>query len=169
MIDVKNFQTARRFAPDKMQKCSLFQSERFFCDVYCLEPGQAQAAHAHAGSDKIYAVIEQAAYRPFEGRRRVVIVDDHTLVRDGTRRLLEIEDGLEVVGVAANGVEALDRVRETRPDVVLMDIEMPQMDGIEATQRIAAEFPRTAVIALSAYDSAGNESALSAEVSRSIL
>ena len=74
---------------------------------------------------------------------RVVIVDDHTLVRDGTRRLLEIEDGLEVVGVAANGVEALDRVRETRPDVVLMDIEMPQMDGIEATQRIAAEFPRT--------------------------
>jgi NarL family two-component system response regulator LiaR len=83
---------------------------------------------------------------------RVLIVDDHALVREGTRQLLELEDGLLVVGVAANGVEALRQVEETHPDVVLMDIEMPEMDGIEATARIAANFPGTAVLALSAYD-----------------
>jgi len=83
---------------------------------------------------------------------RVLIVDDHALVREGTRQLLELEDDLQVVGVAANGIEALDLVTETHPDVVLMDIEMPEMDGIEATARIAAEFPRTSVLALSAYD-----------------
>ncbi|MEI7925855.1 MAG: response regulator transcription factor, partial [Chloroflexota bacterium] len=83
---------------------------------------------------------------------RVLIVDDHALVREGTRQLLELEDGLLVVGVAANGVEALRQVEENHPDVVLMDIEMPEMDGIEATARIAAQFPGTAVLALSAYD-----------------
>lgn len=50
--------SARRFAPEKMQKVGLFASERFFCDLYCLEPGQSQKAHAHAGSDKVYLVVE---------------------------------------------------------------------------------------------------------------
>jgi quercetin dioxygenase-like cupin family protein len=57
-MDLKNFQTTRRFSPDKMQKLGLFETERFFCDVYCLEPGQEQRPHAHAGSDKLYAVLE---------------------------------------------------------------------------------------------------------------
>jgi quercetin dioxygenase-like cupin family protein len=58
MIDVKTFATARRFDASKMQKLSLFETERFFCDVYCLLPGQEQKLHAHEGSDKVYAVIE---------------------------------------------------------------------------------------------------------------
>jgi quercetin dioxygenase-like cupin family protein len=58
MIDVKSFATARRFDPAKMQKLALFESDRFFCDVYCLLPGQEQKPHAHEGSDKIYAVLE---------------------------------------------------------------------------------------------------------------
>ncbi len=57
-MDIKNFNATRRFAAEKMQKLNLFESERFFCDVYCLEPGQEQKAHAHAGSDKVYAVLE---------------------------------------------------------------------------------------------------------------
>src|SRR6266851_3871894 len=60
MIDVKSFVALRRFSPDKLQKLNLFETERFFCDVYCLEPGQEQKAHAHAGSDKLYAVLEGA-------------------------------------------------------------------------------------------------------------
>ncbi|HWE23576.1 MAG TPA: cupin domain-containing protein [Myxococcales bacterium] len=60
MIEVKSFAGLRRFAPDKLQKLNLFETERFFCDVYCLEPGQEQKAHAHAGSDKLYAVLDGA-------------------------------------------------------------------------------------------------------------
>ena len=58
MIDVKSFAALRRFSPDKLQKLNLFETDRFFCDVYCLEPGQEQKAHAHAGSDKVYGVLE---------------------------------------------------------------------------------------------------------------
>ena len=59
-MDLKNFQTTRRYAAEKLQKLNLFETERFFCDVYCLEPGQEQKPHAHAGSDKLYAVLEGA-------------------------------------------------------------------------------------------------------------
>jgi DNA-binding NarL/FixJ family response regulator len=83
---------------------------------------------------------------------RVLIVDDHALVSEGTRRLLELEPDMAVVGVARNGIEALELVARERPSVVLMDIEMPEMDGIEATTRITAEFPDVAVLVLSAYD-----------------
>ena len=58
MIEVKSFSTTRRFDPGKMQKVALFESERFFCDIYCLLPGQEQKPHAHEGSDKVYAVLE---------------------------------------------------------------------------------------------------------------
>ena len=61
MIEVRNFAALRRFSPDKLQKLNLFETERFFCDVYCLEPGQEQKPHAHAGSDKLYAVLEGIA------------------------------------------------------------------------------------------------------------
>jgi DNA-binding NarL/FixJ family response regulator len=70
---------------------------------------------------------------------RVVIVDDQALLRSGLRALLESEDDLAVVGEAGDGEEAISLVRETRPDVVLMDISMPRLDGVEATKRIAAE------------------------------
>ena len=58
MVEVKSFATTRRFDAAKMQKLALFESERFFCDIYCLLPGQEQKSHAHEGSDKVYAVLE---------------------------------------------------------------------------------------------------------------
>jgi DNA-binding NarL/FixJ family response regulator len=83
---------------------------------------------------------------------RVVIADDQTLVRAGFRRLLDGESGIEVVAEAADGNEAVQRSRERRPDVVLMDIRMPQVDGIEATRRIVRELPDVAVLVLTTYD-----------------
>ena len=83
---------------------------------------------------------------------RVLIVDDHTLVRDGIRALLTLVADIEVVGEAANGKEALEKVRELTPDVVLMDLAMPIMGGLEATRRIRREFPGTKVLALTQYD-----------------
>ncbi len=83
---------------------------------------------------------------------RVLIVDDHTLVRDGIRALLSLVADVEVVGEAANGREALDKVREIAPDVVLMDLSMPIMGGLEATRRIRKEVPKVRVLALTQYD-----------------
>ena len=83
---------------------------------------------------------------------RVLIVDDHTLVRDGIRSLLALVADIEVVGEAANGKEALERTRELAPDVVLMDLAMPIMGGLEATRKIRKEFPGTQVLALTQYD-----------------
>ncbi len=83
---------------------------------------------------------------------RVLIVDDHTLVRDGIRALLGLTAGIEVVGEATNGKEALEMVKQLVPDVVLMDLAMPVMGGLEATRRIRKEFPGTKVLALTQYD-----------------
>jgi DNA-binding NarL/FixJ family response regulator len=83
---------------------------------------------------------------------RVLIVDDQELLRAGFRRLLESEDGIEVVGEAADGAEAIAETRRLEPDVVLMDIRMPRIDGIEATRRIAAGNSRAAVLVLTTYD-----------------
>jgi two-component system response regulator NreC len=83
---------------------------------------------------------------------RVLIVDDHTLVRDGIKALLALATDIEVVGEAANGMEALEKVKELTPDVVLMDLAMPIMGGLEATRRIRKEFTGTKVLALTQYD-----------------
>jgi DNA-binding NarL/FixJ family response regulator len=83
---------------------------------------------------------------------RVVIADDQLLVRAGFRKLLEGEDDLTVVGDAANGAEAIELVRRRSPDVVLMDIRMPKLDGIAATRDITAQFRNTAVLVLTTYD-----------------
>jgi DNA-binding NarL/FixJ family response regulator len=83
---------------------------------------------------------------------KVLIVDDHTLVRDGIRALLALIAGIKVVGEAANGREALEKVKKLAPDVVLMDLAMPIMGGLEATRRIRKRFPRTKVLALTQYE-----------------
>ena len=83
---------------------------------------------------------------------RVLVVDDHTLVRDGIRALLELVADVEVVGEATNGKEALEKVEQLAPDVVLMDLAMPIMGGLEATRRIRRQFPTTRVLALTQYD-----------------
>ncbi len=87
-------------------------------------------------------------------RIRVLIVDDNDETRDGTRRLLEYEDDIEVVDYAENGLIAIEKVRELDPDVVLMDINMPVMDGLTATQRLRAEFPRTQIVIVTVQDDA---------------
>ncbi len=79
---------------------------------------------------------------------RIVIADDHSVVRQGLQMFLALEDDLEVVGEAANGVEALRLAHELLPDVVLMDILMPEMDGIAATEAVRRELPSVEVIAL---------------------
>lgn len=85
-------------------------------------------------------------------RIRVLIVDDHTLVRDGIKALLALATDMEVVGEAANGMEALEKVKELAPDVVLMDLAMPIMGGLEATRRIRKASAKTKVLALTQYD-----------------
>jgi len=81
----------------------------------------------------------------------VLIVDDHAVVRQGLRTFLDLQDDIAVVGEASNGAEAVEQVRRLLPDVVLMDLEMPEMNGIEATRQIRALSPRTQVIVLTSF------------------
>jgi DNA-binding NarL/FixJ family response regulator len=82
---------------------------------------------------------------------RVLIADDHGVIRDGLGRLVDALEDIELVGAVADGEEAIERARETGPDVVLMDLDMPRVDGIEATRRIIDERPDTAVLVLTSF------------------
>ena len=82
----------------------------------------------------------------------VLLAEDHKITRQGIRRLLEDEKGLTVIGEAGDGEEAVQMVTEMKPDVVIMDIAMPKLNGIEATRQIKLIHPRTGVLILSAYD-----------------
>ena len=82
----------------------------------------------------------------------VMLVDDHDLVRKGIRRLLDDVSGIKVVAEAVDGEQAITQVRRKKPDVILMDVSMPGMGGIEATRRILCSNPTLKVIALTAHD-----------------
>src|SRR5713226_6330385 len=95
----------------------------------------------------------QPYQNPLEGRRamiRIIIADDHPIVRDGLRKLLKLEDDFEVVGEAADGREVLDRVQELDPDVLLLDLRMPNLDGLSTLQAMAQLNKHTKVIVLTA-------------------
>ncbi len=83
---------------------------------------------------------------------RVCLVDDQRLIREGLRLLLELEEGLEVAGEAENGAAALEAYAALQPDVVLMDIRMPGMDGVEATRRLLDRWPQARVVILTTFD-----------------
>jgi two-component system response regulator NreC len=84
---------------------------------------------------------------------RVVIADDHTITRQGLRSLLEHKEGFEVVGEAANGREVLTCVRDVQPDIVVMDVTMPELNGVEATRRIIEESTHCKIVTLSMHAS----------------
>ena len=83
---------------------------------------------------------------------RVMLADDHVLVREGTRRLLEAEPDIEVIAEAGDGISAVEQAVASQPDVLIIDVAMPGMSGIEATRQIKQQLPNVAVLALTAYD-----------------
>ena len=82
---------------------------------------------------------------------RIVLADDHVLVRTGIKMVLQGIDGVEVVGEARTGRDAVEEAAKLRPDLIVMDISMPELNGIEATRQICAELPQTKVLALSMH------------------
>jgi DNA-binding NarL/FixJ family response regulator len=104
--------------------------------------------------DEYNETSQDTASHEQEGDRviRVLLADDHALVREGTRRLIEEESDMAVVAEAASGEEAIESVKQLRPDIAIMDIAMPGMGGIEATRAIKVNCSETAVLVLSAYD-----------------
>jgi two-component system NarL family response regulator len=86
------------------------------------------------------------------GRIRVLIAEDHVLVRRGLAAIINMEDDVTVVGEASDGKDAIEQWRQLRPDVVLMDLRMPRLEGVEAIKRIRAEDPKAAIIVLTTFD-----------------
>jgi DNA-binding NarL/FixJ family response regulator len=99
-----------------------------------------------------------AAMHP-PGPVRILIVDDHAPFREGAAAVLRLEEGVEVVAEAADGAEALELLEREPVDVVLMDVDMPRLDGLTATERVVARWPRTRVIVLSGAGSPELEAA----------
>jgi two-component system, NarL family, response regulator DegU len=85
-------------------------------------------------------------------KTRIVIIDDHQLFREGIKRILQFEENLEVVAEGADGSEALALVEKYRPDIVIMDINMPHINGVEATRQLVETYPDTKVVVLSIHD-----------------
>jgi len=83
---------------------------------------------------------------------RIMLADDHQILRDGIRRGFDAADGVEVVGEAENGEEAIEVAARTRPDIVVMDLSMPVLDGVAATKRIRTDMPDTKVVVLTMHD-----------------
>jgi len=104
--------------------------------------------------------IIHADIRRHPGKTRIMLVDDHPVMRDGLSRMLNTFPDIEIVAEASDGKEAVSLARNIVPDVVLMDINMPNMDGLEATRIIHSELPQVRIIGLSMYDEAGQSKAM---------
>src|SRR4051812_20125414 len=85
---------------------------------------------------------------------KVLLVDDHAVVRDGLRALLESNGDIQIVGIAGNGRDAISEAQKLNPDVVIMDIALPELDGVQATKHVMEKCPQTNVLILSMYLSA---------------
>ena len=103
------------------------------------------------GVDTLEAERETREERKQTAVISILLVDDHALMREGLRQLLECEDDMRVVGEAVNGLEAMQQLRRLQPDVVLMDISMPVVDGLAVTRQITTEYPSVAVIMLTMF------------------
>ena len=107
---------------------------------------RSKRGHSHESEDRPFRI---------EGRKpriRVLLVDDHRVLREGIAGLLKQEPDIEVVGQASDGVCAIEMARSLHPDVILMDVTMPRMSGIEATRRICHEMPGVRVVGLSMHE-----------------
>lgn len=123
------------------------ESSVFFAVKSNKPDGQHSAGpHHNAGSIVIWENTE--------GMKKInlMLVDDHEMIRSGLKSLLQTEEDLNVVGEASNGAEALEKVADLRPDVVVMDISMPVMDGLETTKRMTRQFPEIAVLVLTVHE-----------------
>ncbi|MEX2381826.1 MAG: response regulator [Opitutales bacterium] len=119
--------------------------------IFSGKASQELSVATETGSEAGFIESSQSPLAP-ESRTRVVVVDDHTLVRQGITNIINNDDRLVVIGEAVDGVAAIETVERQRPDVVLMDINMPRMNGIEATREIHRCWPEIRIIGLSVQD-----------------
>ena len=127
------------------------QGSRFVLTVP-LDMSADPASKPPAAAIPSFLTSDEQAHQAISDSIRVLFVDDHQVMRQGLIKLLSAQPGIQVAGEAANGIEAIDQVHKLRPDVVLMDVSMPKMDGIEATRRIKAQWPDIRVVALSMFE-----------------
>lgn len=120
------------------------------CDQLDVRNGQSEEVQQERqGKGEVRAVTEET--RPI----RILLVDDHTVMRDGTRRILEDEPDIVVVGEAGDGQEALDLVEECAPDIVVLDLGMPKLDGFRTCQALRERWPSVRVLVLTGYEGDG--------------